>query len=35
MLCLMLCLELWGENVLKIFKGYYLNSDYLAELCVN
>lgn len=35
MLCLMLCLELRGENVLKFFKGYYSNNDYLAELCVN
>lgn len=24
-----------GENVLKIFKGRYLNNDYLTELCVN
>lgn len=26
-------LELWGKKCLKNFKGYYLNNDYLAELC--
>lgn len=28
-------LELWGEKMSKNSEGYYLNNDYLTELCMS